>query len=81
MEQAGVPAEKVDHGGQAAQTLAEHRGRRRPGQAEAQNAHEQQVQRHVGQPRRHRHRQAQLGPLGHHEKALKHVLQHEGPGG
>ena len=28
-----------------------------------------------------RDQQGQVGPLGHHEEALEHILQHEGPGG
>ena len=73
-----VGQEEVDQGHHAPHQGAGHRGDGRPGHAPGQDPHQKPVPHHVGQARRHREPQPQLGPLRRHEEALEHILQNKG---
>ena len=77
VQQAAVGPQKVDEGEDAAHALADARGDGGTGHPPAEHPDEQAVQHHVGQSRRHRGVQAQLGFLRGDEEALKYILQHE----
>ena len=80
VQQAGIGAQEVEQRQHAANTLAQSGGDGGAGHAPAEHGDEQCVQHHVGNAGGHRDQQAEAGLLCGDEKALEHVLQHEGEG-
>ena len=72
---AGILPSEVNKGHRAAHQLTQSRGRRRALQPEAEDAYKHGVQHHVGEPRSHRHAEAQLRLLSGGKEALELKLQ------
>ena len=76
LQQAAVGPQEVHQRQHAAHDLADAGGDGSARHAPVEHRHEQGVQRHVGNARRHRDPQAQLGLFRRDQEALEHVLQH-----
>ena len=73
----GALIEEVEHRQHAAHGLADEGGDGRALHAAVKHTHKNNVQYHVGDARRHREGEAQMGLFGGDEEALEHILQNE----
>ena len=74
----GAPAEKVEHRQHAAHGLTDEGGDGCALHAAVEHTHKNNVQYHVGDARRYREGEAQMGLFGGDEEALEHILQNKG---